>query len=751
MASGESGDDLDCLLETCLNRFIDTAPVQRPQDLITILKDVPEHHHLFVLIELIKLDLSLAAEEGAIRRIDWYLDGLGDHLRSDQIPLDLVLEEVQLRKEYGESPERAEYAKRFPQFVDMLDHLLASVESTGAIRYRGPPPELVDGTLLDDFTILSSLGRGAFATVYLARQTSMHRLVALKVSRGAGDESLSLAQLDHANIVRVFDQRALAADQLHLMYMQYLPGGTLAEVVQAIRSVDQAGGDHGSTSAGNFMRPAQPMNAGAILLGCVDRHLLAASQQVPERSLTRQWLDQASWPEVVAWIGTQLAAALDHAHRHDILHRDVKPANVLLTAEGIPKLADFNVSFAGVAGRAVAAATFGGSIAYMSPEHLRAIGCPGGSETHQVGPTADLYSLAILLWELWQGRRPFVCRTEIDSWTMAISDQLDSRSRMLRIDRRWGGVSERVLEKVLRQTLSLHPHQRPSTGSEMGGRLRLALHPEAAGIFDPDPQSLATRLTQYSPWLVIGTVLFFPNVAAGIFNYQYNAREIIGRHPSMVDDFRQLSYIVNATFFPCGLLAIVALARPVVAAIERAKRDLPGDAVAINSLIALSRRAAIVGGGLWMLGGLVFALVLSFQHHQFPNIEAFHFVLSMLICGGVAAVYPFFGMTALATHVYYPLLISRTMQDPLFDKRAESIKSTIAAFLLEAAMIPMLAVILLVSRSVIAKDVIVVAVAASVLGLLAAFTVYRSVVTAWERMGEVLSEKPSADHLDRVS
>jgi len=744
MTSEKADDDLDCLLEACLNRFIDTAPVQHPRDLIAILTDVPDHQRLFVLIELIKLDLSLAADEGDVRRIQWYLDGLAGHLCVDQIPLDLVLEEVQLRKERGESPVRAEYAARFPQFVDMLDHLLASVESTEAIRYHGPPPELDEGTSIDDFTILSSLGRGAFATVYLARQISMHRLVALKVSRGAGDESLSLAQLDHANIVRIFDQRALTAQQMHLMYMQYLPGGTLAEVVQAIRGFELSGGEHRAAGTANPLMPAPRANGGGILLGCVDRQLLAASQQVPERSFTRQWLDQASWPEVVAWVGTQLAAALDHAHGHGILHRDVKPANVLLTAEGLPKLADFNVSFAGVAGRAGASATFGGSIAYMSPEHLRAIGCHGVAETPAVGPAADLYSLAILLWELWQGRRPFVCRTDIDSWTMAISEQLDSRSGMLRIDRRWGGVSERVLEKVLRQTLSLHPDRRPSAGSEMAGRLRLALHPEAAGIFDPDPRSLATRLAQLSPWLVIGAVLFLPNVAAGMFNFQYNAREIIGRHPGMVDDFRQLSYIVNATFFPFGLLAIVSLARPVVAAIGRAKQDLPSDAIAINSLIALSRRAAIVGGGLWALGGLVFALVLSLQHHHFPNIEAFHFVLSMLICGGVAAVYPYFGMTALATHVYYPLLISRTMHDPLFDKRAESIKSTIAAFLLEAAMIPMLAVILLVSRSVIAKDVIVVAVAASVLGLLASFTVYRSVVAAWERMGEVLSEKPSA-------
>ena len=78
----------------------------------------------------------------------------------------------------------------------------------------------------------------------------------------------------------------------------------------------------------------------------------------------------------------------------------MKPANVLLSAEGVPKLADFNVSMAGSAGRAGAAATLGGSIGYMAPEHLAAIGGMPGSTPDDVAEAADLYSLAVLLWEL---------------------------------------------------------------------------------------------------------------------------------------------------------------------------------------------------------------------------------------------------------------------------------------------------------------------------------------------------------------
>ena len=89
---------------------------------------------------------------------------------------------------------------------------------------------------------------------------------------------------------------------------------------------------------------------GEALLKSVDRQLLRAAQAVPDRSSIRDWLAGASWPTIVAWIGVQLAEALEEAHRQGVLHRDVKPANVLLSGEGIPKLADFNVSLTGAAG-----------------------------------------------------------------------------------------------------------------------------------------------------------------------------------------------------------------------------------------------------------------------------------------------------------------------------------------------------------------------------------------------------------------
>ena len=105
-------------------------------------------------------------------------------------------------------------------------------QATAAFSAASPaPPEaLAVGATLDDFLLMDRLGQGAFATVYLAHQQSMRRTVALKVSESEDAEAQTLAQLDHPNIVRVYDQRNLPQRGVHLVWMEYLPGGTLEEL-----------------------------------------------------------------------------------------------------------------------------------------------------------------------------------------------------------------------------------------------------------------------------------------------------------------------------------------------------------------------------------------------------------------------------------------------------------------------------------------------------------------------------------------
>src|SRR5207237_2372844 len=84
-------------------------------------------------------------------------------------------------------------------------------------------------------------------------------------------------------------------------------------------------------------------------------------------------LEEATYFRAVAWIIARLAEALGHAHQRGILHRDIKPSNILLSAEGQPMLLDFNLAQSVAQGKLTANTTLGGTIAYMAPEHLRAM------------------------------------------------------------------------------------------------------------------------------------------------------------------------------------------------------------------------------------------------------------------------------------------------------------------------------------------------------------------------------------------
>ena len=116
------------------------------------------------------------------------------------------------------------------------------------------------------------------------------------------------------------------------------------------------------------------------------------------------------------------------------------------------------------------------------------------------------------------------------------------------------------------------------------------------------------------------------------------------------------------------------------------------------------------------------------------------------MCGGVAAVYPYFLLTTLVVSVYYPCLVKPSMTDEGFDRRGDRLRRHGERYLYAAAVIPLMAIVLLVSRSDLdaARDIVVYAVIATFLGLFAAFTAYRYVLKTWDRMRPVLTTERSS-------
>ncbi|GAA5097876.1 serine/threonine-protein kinase [Nocardia iowensis] len=544
------------------------------------------------------------------------------------------------------------------------------------------------GQRIDDFDLLTGLGSGAFARVFLARQRSLQRLVAVKISADHGTEPQTLAQLDHDYIVRVFDQRLLDADagrsrRLRLLYMQFLPGGTLLSVLRWVRATP----------------PAE--RSGRLLLDAVDAAMEEKGEIRPTDSSVRAEIATLSWPETVAWLGRRLAEALDYASAHGVLHRDVKPANVLLTAEAVPKLADFNISFSRNVDGTSPVAYFGGSLAYMSPEQLEACHPGFGRSAADLDTRADIYSLGVVLWELLTGAKPF------DDSTAGAGEHSDDTTLEAMLERRSAGVDAAALERVppdcpaaLRRVLlsCLSPERtmRWANGSVLARQLELCLDARARELVDPAPHSWRLRLR---PWLVLVTLLSvgLPNVLASLYNIQHNQHLIISRLTEEAQhSFVIVTGVVNAVFFPVGIALVVYMSRSLLTVprgLRKGKRyDLDTLCHARRDALLLGDRAVAVAFSLWVLSGFTFPLTLQLVTGDLPARAIVHFLASLVVCGAIAVAYPFFLLTFYMVRCIYPLFLRHGDISPEDAIWLRGLDRRCNGYLAVAASVPLLAV-----------------------------------------------------------
>jgi serine/threonine protein kinase len=648
------------------------------------------------LVELVKLDIDYRYQRGRPKRIEDYLAEFPELRGESGVPCDLIFEEFQARRRAGEPINPADYFNRFPAQTTELARLLNVNAPTEVSLTLRPHPEasVRAGDRLEDFDLQALLGEGAFAKVFLAWQRSMQRRVALKVSSDRGDEPQTLAQLDHPNIVRVYDQRQISDRNLRLLYMPYLPGGTLQDVLKMLRAT-----------------PIE-LRSGRLLLDAVDAALAKRGEPIPEDSGNRRRLAAMTWPEAVCFIGARLADALDYAHRQGVLHRDVKPANVLLGADAAPRLADFNVGCCNKLEGANPAAFFGGSIPYMSPEQIEAFNPSHARSPESLDGRADVYSLAVTLWELLTGKRPFPEERLSGDW----HDTLDAL-----VLRRKAGLSESTLaalpqnlppgmRDVLLTCLQADPDRRYAAAGELARQLDLCLKTETRALLHPEA-GWRTWVRRH-PLLALYPTGLVPNILASWFSIEYNKTEIIADVPHAEEMFRRLQIIVNGAFFPLGVILFGLVAWPVARGL-RLQRAHALDEAELAALrrhsLRLGPLAVIICLTAWVSAGVIFPVTLQLTVGGMKLPFFIHFLASQTLCGLIAVSYPLFAVTALVMRTIYPAFFPAATLSPADAEQLNRLDRSLKWYFLLAALVPLLAILMLAasqSRNYVALGVL---------------------------------------------
>jgi serine/threonine-protein kinase len=273
------------------------------------------------------------------------------------------------------------------------------------------------------FVLEREIGAGGMSVIFLGRDEVLDRPVAVKVLRSGFEDSgvgirfrregRTAARLSHPNVVQVYDagEDELDHNQVSYIVMEYVPGGDLGKLV-------------------------------------------AEKGPLKERELAR--------------IGADVASGLAHAHNKNIIHRDIKPQNILIDDYGRPKLADFGVARALGATESTQTGSYLGTASYSSPEQLR-----GG----EITPKSDVYSLGCTLYETAVGEPPFF------GGPLAVANQQLTKSPPPPSAR--GAALSGPLEALILDCLAKNPDDRPNADGLQERLLRTSAL--ASGAVAPAP------------------------------------------------------------------------------------------------------------------------------------------------------------------------------------------------------------------------------------------------------------------------
>jgi Flp pilus assembly protein TadD/serine/threonine protein kinase len=369
-----------------------------------------------------------------------------------EVLLGRIADEFTQRLNEGEQPQVEEYAARYPELATVLREVLPALLlirlPAGSANGSGPAAdgEVTPDAPLGDFQIVREIGRGGMGVVYEAEQLSLGRRVALKVLPFAAaldprqlqrfqNEARAAAGLHHTNIVPVYGVGC--ARGVHYYAMQLIDGRTLAALIAEQR--------------GELLARMPTVS---------EREAAAASATTapPAAQATSASLRHGAYFRRAAEWAIQAAEALDHAHSLGVVHRDVKPGNLLVDAGGRLWVTDFGLAQVQTEAGLTLTGDLVGTLRYMSPEQALA-------KRVVIDHRTDVYSLGATLYELLTLRPVFG------------GNDRQELLRQIAFEEPWPlrRINKAIpveLEVIVLKALEKNPAERYSTAQELAEDLR---------------------------------------------------------------------------------------------------------------------------------------------------------------------------------------------------------------------------------------------------------------------------------------
>jgi serine/threonine protein kinase len=544
--------------------------------------------------------------------------------KTASLPLELCQELNKLLALHCASPE-------FLENLEIPNEMLEKICEDGT--------RFLPGETFGDFEFIDKLGEGSFGVVYHARQVSLERDVALKVTPDFGEEAKTLARLEHDHIVPIFFQSRDEERQIRMICMPLLPGITLSGILESSKLLE-----------------VQHRN-GSAMLKMVS--MSRATHQVVEISALeyRSALQSASFTEACLMIMANVGDAVAYAHSQSTLHLDIKPENILFDIYGRPKLADFNVSVSNEErGRVL-----GGTKHYMSPEQELAM----SGEASMVHEPSDVYSLGLVLQkclEVEKSSEDFV-----------------------------------PISRLLHASLAKDPKLRPTAKEFAGGlrncldylRMRAALPPSYFG----EPWVRRNLL------LSIVFVALVPNIIGSIVNIRYNSLQIVSHlNESQSIAFKSLILGYNILVYPFAIVFLFSSIRRCIGSFyEFCEYKAASSMSAEDSckyFADFGRTLIIVSSLGWLAGALVFPFGIDLLAGPLDGSIYLHFVISFVISWLIAMTYSYLGVQFVLTRTVYPEIMDPLQSKGFGTVRWPTIENTSRLMLVLAVFIPMIGAVM---------------------------------------------------------